>query len=131
MMSPESRSDAAETAPLAAESLYFQAVDSLALGDLPGAIAGFRASLASDPGYTDAAHGLMHALKEAGHLDEAISIAQRLIAAYPDDVLAHTSLSILYQASGRIAEAESAATHAKLLGWKLELRLQTEVGNRR
>ncbi len=130
-MSPESRSDAAETAPLAAEALYFQAVDSLALGDLPGAIAGFRASLASDPAYTDAAHGLMHALKEAGQLDEAISIAQRLIEAYPDDVLAHTTLSILYQRSGRIAEAESAALRAKLLGWKLELRQQNEVGNRR
>src|SRR5271154_4316102 len=129
-MSPESKSSAAETGPLPAEALYFKAVDSLALGDLPAAIAGFRASLAADPAYTDAAHGLMHALKDAGQLDEAISMAQRLIAEHPDDVLAHTSLSILYQRSGRIAEAESAATRAKLLGWKLELRQQTEAGSR-
>lgn len=128
-MSPEFRSAAAETAPLSAEAFYFKAVDSLALGDLSAAIAGFRASLAVDPAYSDAAHGLIHGLKEAGQLDEAISIAQRLIAEHPDDVLAHSSLSILYQRSGRIAEAESAATRAKLVGWKLELRQQTEAGS--
>jgi len=128
-MSPDSRSVTANSA--SAEALYFQGVDSLALGDLPGAIAGFRASLAADPAYTDAAHGLMHALKEAGQFDEAISIAQRLIDTDADDVLAHTTLSILYQRLGRLAEAESAALRAKLLGWKIELRAQNEAGTGR
>ena len=47
---------------------------------------------------------------------------EKLIAANPDDVLAYTSLSILYQHQGKIAEAEAAATRAKLLGWKQQLR---------
>jgi Tfp pilus assembly protein PilF len=113
-----------------AEARYHEAVDSLAAGDLSAAAAGFRASLAADPGYTDAAHGLMHALKEAGQLDEAVSIAQKLIAADPDDILAHTSLSILYQRQGKIPEAEAAATRAKLLGWKQQLREQKEAESR-
>jgi tetratricopeptide (TPR) repeat protein len=110
-----------------AEARYYDAVDSLAANDIPAAIAGFRSSLEADPGYTDAAHGLLHALKADGQFDEAIAVAQRLIASNPDDVLAHTSLSILYQHQGKIAEAESAATRAKLLGWKHELRQHKEA----
>jgi tetratricopeptide (TPR) repeat protein len=107
-----------------AENRYHEAVDSLASGDLPAAISGFRAALDADPTYSDAAHGLLHALKAAGQFDEAVAVAQQLIAADPDDILAYTSLSILYQHQGKIAEAEAAATHAKLLGWKRELREQ-------
>jgi hypothetical protein len=39
-------------------------------------------------------------------------------------VLAHTSLSILYQHKGMIAEAEAEALQAKLLGWKKHLQQQ-------
>jgi tetratricopeptide (TPR) repeat protein len=105
-----------------AETIYHQAVDHLADGDFPAAIAGFRAALAADPAFTDAAHGLIHALKNAGLFDEAVAEVEKLIAADPDDVLAYTSLSILYQHQGKIAEAETAATRAKLLGWKHQLR---------
>jgi hypothetical protein len=42
----------------------------------------------------------------------------------PEEVLAHTSLSILYQHKGMIAEAEAAALKAKLLGWKKQLQQQ-------
>jgi tetratricopeptide (TPR) repeat protein len=109
-----------------AETRYHDAVDSLAAGDLPAAISGFRASLEADASYADAAHGLLHALKFAGQFDEAVAVAQQLIAADPDDVLAYTSLSILYQHQGKIGEAEAAAMRAKLLGWKRELREQKE-----
>ena len=112
-----------------AESRYHDAVDSLAAGDFPAAISGFRASLEADASYTDAAHGLLHTLKAAGQLDEAVAIAQHLIAADPDDILAYTSLSILYQHQGKIAQAEAAATRAKLLGWKRELREQKGAQN--
>jgi tetratricopeptide (TPR) repeat protein len=105
-----------------AEAIYHQAVDYLADGDFPAAIAGFRAALAAAPQFTDAAHGLIHALKNAGELDEAVAEVEKLIAANPDDVLAYTSLSILYQHQDKIAEAEAAALRAKLLGWKLQLR---------
>jgi len=107
-----------------AETRYHGAVDSLATGDFPAAISGFRASLEADASFADASHGLLHALKAAGQLDEAVAVAQQLIVADPDDILAYTSLSILYQHQGKIAEAEAAATRAKLLGWKRELREQ-------
>jgi len=107
-----------------AEKRYDRAVEDLAGGDVDAAISGFRASLASDPGFADAAHGLIHALKAAGRLDEAIEVTRALIEADPDDTLAHTSLSILYQHQGRIPEAEAAALKAKLLGWKHQLREQ-------
>lgn len=107
-----------------AETRYYEAVDCLAAGDFSTAVAGFRAALDADPAYSDAAHGLLHAMKAAGQLDEAIAVAQQLIASDPDDVLACTSLSILYQHQGKIAEAEAAATRAKLLSWKHELRQQ-------
>ena len=104
-----------------AEERYDAAIEKLAEGDLRGAIEGFRASLWADAGFRDASHGLIHALKNAGELSEAIAVTHALIESDPDDVLAHTSLSILYQHQGKISEAEAAATRAKLLGWKQEL----------
>src|ERR1700743_189187 len=112
-----------------AESSYDQAVEDLARGDLDAAIPGFRASLAADAGYSDATHGLIHALKSAGRLDEAIDVTQALIASDPEDTLAHTSLSILYQHQGKIPQAEAAALRAKLLGWKHQLREQPPPGD--
>ena len=109
---------------LRAEELYHDAIDRLAEVDLQAAIDGFRGSLAADPQFRDAAHGLIHALKSAGELDEAVALTKRLIADDPDDILAHTSLSILYQHQGRVPEAEAAATQAKVLGWKHQLREQ-------
>jgi len=106
---------------------YDEAVDCLAHNDIAAAITGFRASLEADPSYADAAHGLLHALKALGQFDEAVAVAQQLIATDPNDILAHTSLSILHQHQGKIAEAEAAATRAKLLGWKLELHRQKDA----
>jgi Tfp pilus assembly protein PilF len=40
----------------------------------------------------------------------------------PDDVLAHTSLSVLYQKKGMIPEAEGEANKARILGWKQQLK---------
>jgi tetratricopeptide (TPR) repeat protein len=113
-----------------AEELYDAAIGKLAEGDSCAAIAGFQSSLAADPEFRDAAHGLIHALKNAGELDKAIAHTEQLIAADPNDVLAYTSLSILYQNQGKIPEAEAAATRAKLLGWKQQLREQKEAEGR-
>ncbi|MFY9935485.1 MAG: tetratricopeptide repeat protein [Silvibacterium sp.] len=129
-MSPGFPEESASLATSNAELRYHEAVDSLAAGDLPAAIAGFRACLAADSEYADAAHGLIHALKDAGQLDDAVIAARELVAAHPEDVLAHTSLSILYQRQGNILEAEAAATRARLLGWKNQLREQKEAESR-
>lgn len=107
-----------------AQRLYDAAIDCFADGNLAGAIESFRACLGVDPKFLDAMHGLIRALQDAGEIDEAIVLAQRLIAIDPDDVLPHTSLSILYQRKGMIPEAEAEATRAKVLGWKKELREQ-------
>ncbi len=104
-----------------AESVYDQAIDLVASGD-PAAANKFREALALDPDMLDAMHGLIRALQDAGEFDQAVFVARDLIDRNPDDPLAYTSLSILYQHKGMIPEAEAEALKAKLLGWKLELR---------
>jgi Flp pilus assembly protein TadD len=105
-----------------AEELYHQALDRLADGDAAGAADSLRRCLTVAPGMLDAMHGLIRALQEQSKFDEAIAVAQRLLELDPEEVLAHTSLSILYQHKGMIAEAEAEALKAKLLGWKIQLR---------
>lgn len=105
-----------------AESLYYTALDRLAEGDADGAVDDFRAALAADPAFLDAQHGLIRALQDLGRYDEGIAAAKSLAEQAPEDVLACTALSILYQHKGLIPEAEEAATRAKLLGWKQQLR---------
>jgi Flp pilus assembly protein TadD len=107
------------TRPLA-ETVYDEAIDLVANGD-PAAANKFREALALDPNLLDAMHGLIRALQDSGEFDQAIVVARELILRSPDDPLAHTSLSILYQHKGMIPEAEAEALKAKLLGWKLEL----------
>jgi Flp pilus assembly protein TadD len=104
-----------------AEDLYHEGLDRLAEGDAAGAAQKLRDCLELDPGMLDAMHGLIRALQEQGEFDSAIAVAQRLLQLDPDEVLAHTSLSILYQHKGMIAEAEAEALQAKLLGWKKHL----------
>ncbi len=91
-------------------------------GDAAGAVERFEAVLQHEPANAEARHGLIRALEDAGRIDEALDAALHLIAADPDDVLAVTRLSMLYQHKGMIAEAEAAAAKAKILGWKHELR---------
>jgi Flp pilus assembly protein TadD len=67
-------------------------------------------------------HGLARALQDLQRYDEAIAVAQRLAEIDPDDVLAHTSLSVLYQKKGLIPEAEAEGNKARILGWKQQLK---------
>jgi tetratricopeptide (TPR) repeat protein len=107
-----------------AEDLYHEGLDRLAEGDAAGAVDSLRRCLQADPNMLDAMHGLIRALQEQKDFDEAIAVAQQLLARNPDEVLAHTSLSILFQHKGMIAEAEAEALKAKLLSWKIQLRQQ-------
>jgi Flp pilus assembly protein TadD len=114
----------ADSTHLSPEDKYYDAIERVANGDLMGAVTAFRSCLADDPSMLDAMHGLIRALQDLGELDEAIRVAQRLAELDPEDVLVHTSLSILYQHKGMVPEAEAEATKAKLLGWKHQLRSQ-------
>ena len=105
-----------------AESHYYAALDHVADGDDNHAVDEYRQSLAADPAFTDALHGLSRALQNLDRLDEAIEVANQISALDPDDVLAHTSLSILYQKKGMVPEAEAEANKARILGWKQQLK---------
>jgi tetratricopeptide (TPR) repeat protein len=105
-----------------AEDHYYAALDLMAEGDLDKAVVAYQESLAADPTFTDAMHGLTRALQDLHRYDEAIAVAQRLAEIDPDDVLAHTSLSVLYQKKGMIPEAEAEGAKARVLGWKQQLK---------
>ena len=105
-----------------AEDHYYAALDLMADGQLDKAVAAYQESLNADPTFTEAMHGLARALQDLQRYDEAIAVAQRLAAIDPDDVLAHTSLSVLYQKKGMIPEAEAEGAKARVLGWKAQLK---------
>jgi tetratricopeptide (TPR) repeat protein len=105
-----------------AEDRYYAALDLMADGKLEEAVTAYRESLAIDPTFTEAMHGLARALQDLQRYDEAIEVAQRITELDPDDVLAHTSLSVLYQKKGMIPEAEAEGAKARVLGWKQQLR---------
>lgn len=105
-----------------AEDVYYSALDLMAEGKLEEAVAAYRESIAADPSFTEAMHGLARALQDLQRYDEAIQVAQKIAELDPDDVLAHTSLSVLYQKKGMIAEAEAEGAKARVLGWKQQLK---------
>ena len=104
------------------EEFFEQAVNAFGDDKLDESISLYRQALEIDPNYQDALHGLGMALFNHGRLEEAAEAAKRLIAIDGDDVLAHTSLSMIYQAQGRIEDAEKEGNLAKILGWKADLR---------
>lgn len=105
-----------------AEDHYYSALDLMAEGRLDEAVAAYEKSISADPTFTEAMHGLARALQDLQRYDEAIEVANRIAAIDPDDVLAHTSLSVLYQKKGMIAEAEAEGAKARVLGWKQQLK---------
>lgn len=105
-----------------AEDHYYAALDLMADGQLEKAVAEFRESVNADGTFTESMHGLARALQDLERYDEAIEVANKIAEIDPDDVLAHTSLSVLYQKKGMIAEAEAEGAKARVLGWKQQLK---------
>ncbi len=105
-----------------AEDRYYAGLDLMGDGKLEEAVAAYRESLAVEPTFTEAMHGLARALQDLQRYDEAIAVAQRITELDSDDVLAHTSLSVLYQKKGMIPEAEAEGAKARVLGWKQQLK---------
>jgi tetratricopeptide (TPR) repeat protein len=102
--------------------LYDQAVDLVAEGQLEEAVARYREAIALDADFADGWQGLALALNDLGRHEEAIAAAKRLCELTPDDVLAHTTLSRMYQAANMIPEAEAAGAQARILDWKRQLK---------
>ena len=105
-----------------AEAHYYAALDHVAEGHDEQAVVEYRQSLVADPSFTDALHGLSRALQNLNRLDEAIEASRKISELDPDDILAHTSLSIIYQKKGMVPEAEEEANKARILGWKQQLK---------
>jgi tetratricopeptide (TPR) repeat protein len=105
-----------------AEDHYYAALDLVAEGQRERAIEEYRRAMEADGTFTEAMHGMARALQDLGRLDEAIGVAKRIAEIDPDDVLAHTSLSVLYQMKGMIPEAEAEGNKARVLGWKAQLK---------
>jgi tetratricopeptide (TPR) repeat protein len=111
-----------ESARQKAEDHYYAALDLVAEGEQERALAEYQKSLAADPTFAEAMHGMARVLQDLNRLDEAIAVAKRLEQLDPDDVLVHTSLSVLYQKKGMIPEAEEEGNKARILGWKQQLK---------
>lgn len=111
-----------ESARQKAEDRYYAALDLMADGKIEDAVSEYRESIAADPTFTEAMHGLARVLQDLQRYDEAITVALRIAEIDPDDVLAHTSLSVLYQKKGLIQEAEAEGAKARVLGWKQQLK---------
>lgn len=109
-----------------AEDRYYAGLDLFADGDYQQAAEKYKEAIALDPTFTDAMHALSKALQEVNDLDGAIAVSKQISTVDPEDVLAHTSLSILYQRKGMIAEAEEESNRARILGWKHQLREQKQ-----
>jgi len=105
-----------------AEEHYYAALDLFADGKYAEAAEAYRRAIEADPLFTDAMHGLARVYQELEQYDDAIATARRITEIDPDDVLAHTSLSIFYQRKGMVPEAEAESNLARILGWKKELR---------
>ena len=107
-----------------AEDHYYAGLDHFADGRYQQAIEEYQRALAIDPDLADAMHGLARVLQDLERYDEAIEVATKLTESNPDDILAHTTLSVLFQKKGMITEAEAEANKARILGWKRQLQQQ-------
>lgn len=104
------------------EDLYDQAIDAFADGKLDEAVALYRQAIEVAPGYADAWQGLAIVCNDLHRYPEAIEAGKKLCELTPDDTLAHTTLSRIYQAAGMVPEAEAEGAKARMLDWKRQLK---------
>ncbi|HZP42862.1 MAG TPA: tetratricopeptide repeat protein [Candidatus Binatia bacterium] len=104
------------------EELYDEGIDLVADGKVEAAIEKYRAAIALDPAYADAWQALALACNDLGRHEDAIAAAKKLVELAPDDELAHTTLSRVYQAANMVPEAEAEGAKARMLSWKRQLK---------
>jgi len=104
------------------DDFYDEAVDRIAAGDPDGAVEKYRAAIALDPNFADAWEGLSMALADLERWDDAVVAAKKVVELTPDEQLAYTNLSRIYQRAGDIPEAEAWAAQGRVLEWKRQLK---------
>jgi len=104
------------------EDLYDRAVDHVADGDLEAAVTSYREALALDPDYADALEGLSMALADLERYEEALVAARRVVELAPEEQLAYTNVSRIYQRAGDVPKAEEWAAKGRMLDWKQQLK---------
>ncbi len=87
----------------------------------------FRAALAIDPVWDDCLQALAMAQMHSGDLNAALETAKHICEVTPEDPLAFTGLSMIYQRLDRIDDAETAQAKARMLSWKQELKTNPDA----
>ena len=105
-----------------ARTHYKAGLEHFAHGRTSESITAYRSAIASNPAMAMAWNGLAMALAKHGEMDAAIEAAKHYVELDPDEPLAHTSLSMLYQQAGMIPEAEAEKA--------LSMQLQMKAGGR-
>ena len=59
----------------------------------------------------------LEVLRAGGRFPEAIEAGKKTVALKPNDQIGWTSLSLFYNRTGEIKEAEAAGTKAEILSW--------------
>lgn len=100
---------------MSAKDYYMSGLKRIGEDDLEGAIVSFRSSVEADSSFCMGYLGWSQCLDRLGRIDEAIVQAKRAIEVAPDEALAYTSLSRLYQQKDMIPEAEEAMARSRAL----------------
>jgi len=100
------------TARQKAEDSYYAALDLMADGHLEKAVAAYQESLAADPAFTDAMHGLTRALQDLG-LEGSIRLAIPHFMVLPR-IIAETDLAVIMPA--RLSDAF--AKMGRIMVWR-------------
>ena len=99
------------------EEFYDQGMAEFAMAEYDKAIDSYRKAVELDGSYFDAWHALGMACLRANKIPEAIAAGKRSVEINPNDMLAHTSLSMYYMRAGDKAMAEKEKGLATVLSW--------------
>ena len=100
------------------KELYREAMKLFRENNLEEAILRLEKAVQADPAFVNGYEALGEMYMRSQRLDEALNAAKKFCELAPDDVMAHTNLSRMFQKKGMIKEAEDELMKAKLLSGK-------------
>ena len=100
---------------MSAQKHYQKGMEYFVIDELDSAIDELKSALDLDPDHADALHALAMSYYHQKDLESAVRYGDRLRAVAPENNMAYTCLSMLYQAQGRIKDAEDMLAEAAKL----------------